>query len=113
MKPTKTATTHYFRIERDPEWPDLPWPSWKPETKKMMRPELLTFNISIVDGKQSISTPRVTGPRILSSGALGAMVDDTYFTYMKSTPPFITHLVDDAMRSVAVVRQFIRPGDPQ
>lgn len=101
MKPSKTVTTHYFRIERDPAWPDLPWPSWKPETKKVMRPELLTFDISTEDGQQHISPPHVTGPRILGTGALGAPVDDTYyFTYQSSTPPFITHLIDEAKRYV-------------
>jgi|ERR1039458_957456 hypothetical protein len=100
MKPVKTQTIHYFRVERLPEWPDLPWPSWKPDTKKMMRPELVTFNISIEDGVEDVSTPHVTGPRILGTGALGVPVDDTYYSYTKNVPLFITNLVDDAKRCI-------------
>ena len=100
MKPTKSVTTHYFRIERLPEWPDLPWPEWKPETKKMMRPMSLGFNITVEDGNVNITSPYVYGQRILSSGELGANVTAQYILF-SSIPPFIKHLIDDAKRCIA------------
>lgn len=100
MKPTKTSVHHYFHIERDPNWPDLPWPSWKFETKKMFRPMTMSFKIHVEDGKLDVSNPILSGPRILSSGALGVDVSENYFTTEKRCPPFILALIDEAKRCI-------------
>jgi hypothetical protein len=101
----KVAHKFSFELESD-EWPDQPWPWRTKDKKKLMRPTLLRFGITVTPSvhgplTEVSATPVATGPRINKDGNEGASVSLHWYTWSER-PEFVEDAIRDAVKSAWV-----------
>ncbi len=88
--------TFFFEAYAADTWPEtLPWPDWKPNTEKRMRPMRITFSVHVrEDGYQNVQHIVVYGPKLIKNGE-GAVCENKYYLG-SGRPEFVTALVSEA-----------------